>query len=147
MGAAVDNLMVPKTLKTAQDVLQSLVRAPIPAAELELAKGEASTQFAKEREGADGAARAWLDIDTFGLPTISQQTAAFNAVSAADIQRVASNLFDKSRIATVIIGNAEQLKAMLEPNVSLELMGAIEKPLPDKGAVKPESTIPVKKPD
>jgi predicted Zn-dependent peptidase len=147
MGAAVDNLMVPKTLKTAQDVLQSLVSAPIPAAELELAKGEASTQFAKEREGAEGAARAWLDIDTFGLPTISQQTAAFNAVSAADLQRVASNLFDKSRIATVIIGNTDQLKAMLEPNVRLELMGAIEKPQPDKGAAKQGSTIPVKKPD
>ncbi len=147
MGAAVDSLLVGKTLKTAHDVLQSLVSGPVPAGELEEAKSEASAQFTKELETPDGTARAWLDIDTFGLPSISEQLAAFSAVSAADLQRVATLLFEKTRTATVVIGNSQQLKAMLEPNVKLELMGELEKPQPDKTGVKPTTTIPVKKPD
>ncbi len=147
MGAAVDTLLVGKTLKTAHDVLQSLVNSPVPAAELEAAKSEALAQFSKELEKPDGTARAWLDIDTFGLPSISQQLGAFNAVSAADLQRVASSLFEKTRIATVVIGNSQQLRTMLEPSVKVELMGEIEKPQPDKTEVKPATTIPIKKPD
>jgi len=147
MGASVDTLLVGKTLKTAHDVLQSLVNAPIPEAELEQAKSEASAQFSKELERPDGTARAWLDIDTFGLPSISQQISAFSAVSAPELQRLASSLFDKARIASVVIGNSQQLKAMLEPNVKVELMGELEKPQPDKAEVKPATTIPVKKPD
>ncbi|MGH9963187.1 MAG: M16 family metallopeptidase, partial [Pyrinomonadaceae bacterium] len=147
MGSAVDTLLVGKTLKAAHDVLQSLVTGPIPAAELDGAKNEASVQFIKEMERPDGTVEAWLDIDTFGLPSISQQIEAFSAVSAADLQRVASSLFDKTRIASVVIGDSQQLKAMLEPNVKLELMGELEKPQPDKAEVKPTTTIPVKKPD
>jgi zinc protease len=147
MGAAVDSLLVGKTLKTAHDVLQSIVSSPIPAAELDAAKSDASAQFTKELETRDGSSGAWLDIDTFGLPPISQQMAAVNAVSATDLQRVASSLFDKTRITSVVIGNSQQLKAMLEPNVKVELMGELEKPQPDKAEVKPATTIPVKKPD
>lgn len=147
MGAGVDSLLVGKTLKAALDVLQSLANAQVTAAELDEAKSEASAQFIKELEGPDSTARAWLDIDTFGLPPISEQIGAFSAVSAADLQRVASSLFEKTRIASVVIGNSQQLKAMLEPNVKVELMGELEKPQPDKTEVKPVTTIPVKKPD
>ena len=147
MGAAVDSLLVGKTLKTAHDVLQSLVSGLVPAAELEQAKNEASAQFTKELERPEGTARAWLDIDTFGLPSISQQMGAISAVSAADLQRVASSLIENTRIASVVIGNSQQLKAMLEPNVKVELMGELEKPQPDKAEVKPATTIPAKKPD
>lgn len=147
MGAAVDSLLVGKTLKTAQDVLQSLVSGAVPAAELEQAKSEASAQFSKELERPDGSAEAWLDIDTFGLPSINQQMATFSSVSATDIQRVASALFEKTRIASVVIGNSQQLKAMLEPNLKVELMGELEKPQPEKAEVKPATTIPIKKPD
>lgn len=147
MGAAADTLLVSKTLKSAHDVLQTLVSSPIPAAELDAAKSEASAQFNKQMERPDGFAGAWLDIDTFGLPSISQQIAAFSAVSAADLQRVASSLFEKTRVASVVIGNSQQLKAMLEPGMKLELMGELEKPQPEKAEVKPTTTIPVKKPD
>lgn len=147
MGAGVDSLLVGKTLKTASDTLQTLVSSPVPTSELEVAKSEASAQFTKELEKPDGLTTAWLDIDTFGLPSISQQVGAFSAVSASDVQRVASALFDKTRIASVVIGNSQQLKAMLEPNMKLELMGELEKPQPEKAEVKPATTIPVKKPD
>jgi zinc protease len=147
MGASVDSLLVAKTLKTAHDVLQSLASGPVPVADLEVAKSEAKSQFSKELEGPDGIARAWLDIDTFGLPSISQQLEAFNTVSVADLHRVASSLFERTRIASVVIGNSQQLRAMLEPNVKVELMGELEKPQPDKAEVKSGTTIPVKKPE
>jgi zinc protease len=147
MGASVDSLLVAKTLKTAHDVLKSLASSPVLAAELEEAKSEASAQFNKELEGPDGIARAWLDIDTFGLPPISQQLEAFGAVSAADLQRVGSSLFEKTRIASVVIGNSQQLKAMLESNVKVELMGELEKHQPEKAEVKPATTIPAKRPE
>jgi zinc protease len=147
MGAAVDTLLVGKTLKAAQEVLQSLASGPITTEELVEAKGEASAQFAKEMERPDGLARLWLDIDTFQLPSISQQVAAINAVSTPDLQRVASSLFDKTRIASVVIGNSQQLKAMLEPNIKVELMGELEKPQTNNAEAKPTTTIPTKKPD
>jgi zinc protease len=147
MGASVDSLLVAKTLKTAHDVLQSLASSPIPSAELDVGKSEARAQFTKEMEGPDGIARAWLDIDTFGLPSISQQLEAFGSVSAADLQRVASSLFHKTRIASVVVGNSQQLKAMLEPNVKVELMGELEKHQPEKAEVKPATTIPAKRPE
>lgn len=147
MGATVDSLLVGKTLKTARDVLQSLISTPVPIAELEEARNEALAQFTKEMERPDGIARAWLDIDTFGLPSISEQTRSYSAVSASDLQRIATALFGEGRIASVVIGNSQQLKAMLEPNVKVELMGELEKPQPDKTEVKPATTIPVKKPD
>ncbi|MCM3871332.1 MAG: insulinase family protein [Pyrinomonadaceae bacterium] len=147
MGAAVDPLLVGKTLKSAQEVLQSLAGGTVTVAELVEAKREASAQLTKDLERPDGAARAWLDIDTFGLPSISEQITAFNAVSAGDLQRVASSLFEKTRIASVVVGNSQQLKALLEPNLKVELMGELEKPQPDKAEVKPATTIPVKKPD
>lgn len=147
MGAAVDTLLVGKTLKTAQEALQSLVSGPVQTAELEQAKSEAIAQFSTELERPDGTARAWLDIDTFGLPSIGQQMGAFSSVSAADLQRVASSLFEKTRIASVVIGNSQQLKAMLAPNVKVELMGELEKPQPENAEVKPATTIPIKKPD
>jgi len=146
MGTTTETLLVGKMLESASDVLQSLASSPIPAAELDAAKNEASSEFSKELERPDGTARAWLDVDTFGLPPISEQIAAFGAVSAADLQRVASSLFEKTRIASVVVGNSQQLKATLEPSVKVELMGEIEKPR-DKAEVKPETTIPVKKPD
>jgi zinc protease len=147
MGAAADPLLVGKTLKSANDVLKSLVSSPVPVAELDSAKSEASSQFTKTLETPDGIAEAWLDIDTFGLPSISQQIGAFSAVSLADLQRVASSLFDRTRIASVVVGNSQQLKAMLEPIVEVEIMGELEKPQSDKSEFKPPTTIPVKKPD
>jgi predicted Zn-dependent peptidase len=146
MGAAVDSLLVGKTLKTAQDVLQSLATGPVTPEELVEAKAEASAQFTKELEKPEGVARAWLDVDTFGLPPISEQIGAFKAVSAADLQRVASTLFEKTRIASVVIGNSQQLKTMLEPHVKVELMGEIEKAPPNSTELKPATTIPVRKP-
>jgi predicted Zn-dependent peptidase len=147
LGATVDSLLAAKTLKTAREVLRSLSATPASGVELEQARSEAIAQVTKELAGPDGIARAWLDIDTFGLPSINEQMQAFNVVSTGDVQRLATALFGENRIASVVIGDSKQLKATLAPNANVELMGELEKSPPEKPEVKPGSTIPVKKPD
>lgn len=147
MGATVDNLLVSRTLKTAREVLQSLTRAPVSDTELTQSRNEAIAQFTKDLEWADGIARAWLDVDTFSLPSVSEQIRAFSSTSSSDLQRVAAALFGESRFASVVIGNSQQLKATIEPTMQVELMGELEKSQPAKTEDKPITSIPVKKPD
>ena len=146
MGASGDSLLVAKGLNTGREVLKSLSTGPVSAAELEQAKGEAIAQYNKELERPDGIARAWLDIETFGLPGITEQVQSFNAVSAPDLQRLASSLFAENKIVSVVMGDSRQLKATLEPGIKVELLGELEKQ-PTKPEAASGTTIPVKKPD
>lgn len=147
MGATVDGLLVSKTLKNARETLKLLSSAPIASAELEQSKAEVLAEVNKDLGRPDGIARAWLDIDTFGLPSISEQMRSLSSVTPDDLQRVATKLFGGAQIASVVIGDSNQLKATLEPNVKIELMGELAQPPPNKTEVKPATTIPVKKPD
>jgi len=106
LGATVDSTAALKSLETAVAAIKSLVNTPASPAELQLAKGQS---FGFANQGTD--TTAWLDIDTFRLPPISEQQRSINALSAADLQRVAKRLFNDNSIASVIVGNVEQLKA------------------------------------
>ncbi len=147
MGASVDSLLAAKALNTAREILRSLSTTPVSAVELEQAKSEAIAQYNKELEKPDGIARAWLDIDTFGLPGMAEQVQSFNAVSAPDLQRLAATLFAENQIASVVMGDSRQLKATLEPTIKVELIGELEKQPPTKPEATSGTTIPVKKPD
>jgi predicted Zn-dependent peptidase len=147
LGTSVDSLLAAKALNTAREVLRSLSTTPVSGVELEQAKSETIAQYNKELEKPDGIARAWLDIDTFGLPGIAEQVQSFNAVSASDLQRLAATLFGEKQIASVVMGDSRQLKATLEPAIKIELIGEIEKQSPTKPEATSGTTIPVKKPD
>jgi predicted Zn-dependent peptidase len=147
MGATVDALLAGKTLKTGREVFQSLTRTPVSAAELEQARNEVVAPFTRDLEKPDGIGRAWLDIETFRLSSISEQIRAFTSVSSSDIQRVAAMLFGEARVASAVIGNSKQLRATLDPILPVEMMGELEKPQPAKSPEKPLTTIPVKKPE
>jgi predicted Zn-dependent peptidase len=108
MGASVEGSLAKKTLQDGLEVLKSLVSTPATPTELEMAKG---FSFGLSNQTADSLATAWLDIDTFGLPSITEQQRTINAISAADLQRVATRLWSNNSIASVIVGNEEQLKA------------------------------------
>lgn len=146
MGAGGDSLLAAKTLKTAREVLKSFSNTPITTAELEQARSEVVAQVMKHLAKPEGVAEAWLDMDTYDLPPLAEQLATLNAVSSADLQRVAARLFREAPIASVVIGNSKQLQAVLAPEIKVELMGELERP-PDKMETKPASTIPLKKPE
>jgi len=53
---------------------------------------------------------------------------ASNAVSLADLQRVALRLFREVPTASVVVGNADQLKAELAATQKVEVMGEVAAP-------------------
>ena len=145
MGAAVDTLVAAKALTQAREVIQSLILVLATVDELARAKAELNAQVTKDLARQEGVARVWLDAYTFGVqPDIN--ASAIDAITPADLQRVAGRLFKEAPVATIVIGDAKQLQALLEPSLKVELMGEI-KPLPAKAETKPAMTIPIKKPE
>jgi predicted Zn-dependent peptidase len=124
MGASVDTLLAGKTLASAKEVLQSLSSSLVTPAELEQVKGEAVTSITKELAKPDGMADAWLDGDTYGLPSVAEQIRALTAITPADIQRVATRMVRDGNFASVVVGNSEVMK--------VEIMGEIAPQSPAK---------------
>src|SRR6266536_86883 len=137
MGASVNNSMARKTLETGRDVLKSLIDTPVSAADLEQAKTQVVASSTQGLAKPEGVAQAWLDIDTFGLQPISEQILAVNALSPADLQRVAARLLREAAITSVLVGNSDQLKAQLGPYSKVELIGVIGQPQPENSKSKP----------
>jgi zinc protease len=125
MGASVDSLLAGKTLAAAKEVMQSLASSPVSAAELEQAKNEALAAANKELSNADGIAEAWLDGDTYGLPSVAERMRTLNALTSSDIQRAASRLVRDNAFASVVVGNADVVKAQIERYGKVESMGEI----------------------
>jgi zinc protease len=143
MGTAVDVLLVAKTLEQVREIVKSLTSVPATAAELAQAQAELNAQRTKDLATSEGMARVWLDSDTFAL---TENVITVDAVTAADLQRVASRLFNDTPVASVVIGDAKQLQAALQPSIKIEMMGEVEA-RPAKTETKPAFTIPVKKPE
>jgi hypothetical protein len=105
--------------------MQYLASSPVTAAELEQAKNEAVAAANKELSSADGIAGAWLDGDTYALPSVAERMRTLNAVTSADIQRVASRLVRENAFASVVAGNADVVKAQIERYGKVESLGEI----------------------
>ncbi len=54
-----------------------------------------------------------------------------DAITPADLQRVANRLFKEAPVAAVVIGDAKQLQAALESSTKVEMMGEVA-PRPTK---------------
>jgi zinc protease len=160
MGASVDNLLAGKTLTTAREAIQSLASSPVTIAEIEQAKRQEVALANKELATPDGVADAWLDADTYGLPSVAEQLRALNGISPVDVQRVAARLLHDGAFASVVVGNSDVVKTQLERYGKVEIMGEIDprtKPLaePSNGSkpdtksgqhlnAKPATRIPAK---
>jgi len=138
MGATVNGTAVAKLLENARSILKSLV---VLLSEIEKAKNETVASMSPRLSKDDATANAWLDIEAYTLPTINEQTRAWNSVSASDLQRVAARLFRDNAIASVVVGSAEDLKAQLAPTLKIEMMGESKPRTADQ-----ESTITTTEP-
>ena len=125
MGASVDTVLAGKTLSSAKEVMQSLASSPVTASELEQAKNELITLAGNQLAKPDGVADAWLDGDTYGLPSVAERMRALSSVTAADIQRVATRLIRDGAFASVVLGNSDVVKAQIERYGKIEIMGEI----------------------
>jgi predicted Zn-dependent peptidase len=140
MGTTVDHLLAGKTLAAAQEVIRSFARAPATIPELELAKTELVTLANQELSKPEGMANAWLDLDTYGLPSMADQMRSLTAASPSDLQRAAVRLFQDGIFASVVVGNSDLVKAEIERYGKVELLGDItpKEVKPDQKAPKPQ---------
>lgn len=145
MGVSVDNLLAGKALASAREVIQSLANSPVSVAEVEQARSEALALANKELSNPDGIAGAWLDGDTYGLPSVAERMRALSAITNGDIQRAANRLVRDSAFASVVVGNAEVLKAQIERYGKVESMGEIvpkvEPPVESRSDLKTNNNV------
>jgi zinc protease len=138
LGASVPAESAAKAISAAQKIIQSLVQTGPTAAELERARGEMLTEVSRQTSQSESTGDIWLDFDSFKLPPLNSQINSIRNLTSTDIQRVAGRLFKGAATATIVVGNAEQLKSSFAGS---EVRGA----KPDvKTAADP--AVPAKKP-
>ena len=88
----------------------------VPAAELDKAKQYINLGLPGDFETTGGAAFRFRDLLVYGLPLdyYGGYVARINAVTAADVQRVARTYIDPDRFDIVIVGDRSQIEAGLK---------------------------------
>lgn len=141
MSTAVSGSDAPNAILSARKVFESLIASPATAVELDRAKRETLGDLSAKTPNLEAGPDAWLDADTYRLAAIEDRTALVQAVSSADIQRVANRLFKDTPIATVIVGDSGQLKSSLDGKLTFEVLGEVPPPvIPAKTPTKPGIT-------
>lgn len=142
MGAAVGTEKAADVLTSARKVIESLITTPATPAELERAKSELVSEVGTAATKAEAIPDPWLDADTYRLNAIQDRASLLRAVTASDIQRVATRLFKDAPIASVVTGEAPQLKAAFQGRVQYEVLGEAPAPAPSpKPPAKPSSNV------
>jgi len=137
MGAAINSKSAASVLINARKVLESLVSTPVSTAELEEARNEVLLQLNNQLARPETMVDAWLDLDTFRVAPIPEQIQKVRNASPADLKRVASRLFQGAPVASIVLGNAEELKSVLEGQIQSEVMGQVPKPISDPSGANP----------
>ena len=110
--------------------MNALAQAAPTAAEVNIARGELLSQISKQMSQPEGLGNMWLDVDTFKL---ARKPNTIQSVTPGDVQRVAFRLFKNRPVATVVVGNSEELKSAFAGKV-------------DTGAAVSDPAVQLKKP-
>jgi zinc protease len=96
--------------------LRSIQDAPVSVAELARAKAYVSLAIPGNYETNGGIAASLVELNTFGLPlsSVSAFIAKVNAVTAADVQRVARKYLPVNRATVVVVGDLAKVRAGIE---------------------------------
>jgi predicted Zn-dependent peptidase len=130
MGASVRSSVAAQTLAAARNTLRNLAASPPTATEFERVKNEAVAVFNKQLEQPETFASLWLDVETYKLPAVADQLRALNQLTPMDVQRVAAKLFRDAPSAAVAVGSAALLSADLGRDGKVEILGAVNPPVP-----------------
>ncbi|MGH9944266.1 MAG: M16 family metallopeptidase, partial [Pyrinomonadaceae bacterium] len=149
LSANVPSTATAATISKAQGILKDLAASPVSAAELERAKRSLLDGIAKRR-AADAdvfLADQWLDAATYGLPTNHDEAQVIDAISTADLQRVAARLFTNQPVVSVVVGDAAQLKPELSrlPD-GFETPAPAGKPAAPAATPQTNATFPARRP-
>jgi zinc protease len=141
MGTAVSTEKAADALANARKVIESLISTPATVAEIERAKTEVVNEIATGASKTEAVPDPWLDADTYRLSAVQDQAALVKTVTPADIQRVATRVFKDVGVASVVAGEAAQLKSAMQGRVQFEVLGEIPAPAPSpKPPAKPASS-------
>jgi zinc protease len=136
LGVAVNNEAVAGSIAGAKKVIESLTTSPVTAEEVDRAKRDTFSETNPQPRETEP--DPWLDMDTYRLASAQDRTSSIQAVTPADIQRVANRLFKDAATATVVVGDAPQLKSALQGHLSFEVLGETTEPPPSpKPPIKP----------
>jgi len=108
-----------KAVSAAREIMNTLAQSGANSTEVEQAKAVIASELNTRANQAETIADAALDVDTYKLSSIAQPLNDVNRITVVDVQRVASRLFKDAALAIVIVGDAEQLKTSLGPNVEV----------------------------
>ena len=123
MGTSIKNVSAAKGLLAAQNVIRSLTATPPTASEFEKARGEVNAELMKAISQPESLIDLWLDAETFKLGGVMQQSGAIRNLTANDVHAVAVRLFKDQPIASVVLGNYDELKPTLGAIEKIELLG------------------------
>lgn len=112
LGASVPAASAASTIEAARASLRSFANTPISPAEFDKARREVSGGDETQRASDFPFADAWLDSITYHYDATTDAR-AFDGVTLADLQRVAARLFGNGQFATVVAGDATELRASL----------------------------------
>jgi len=118
-GASAPSAATAKVLSAGRDLMAALVNTPPSQTEIERARAEVLADLGRSSSQPESIADAWLDHESYKLASFSDQVNAVRNVSPADVQRVSIRLFKSANLASVVVGNSEQLKASLGSNIEL----------------------------
>ena len=114
--------------------LRRIREEPVPQAELDKAKAYITLGLPGDFETTAGAAAQFRDLLTYGLPLdyYNAYIPRINAVTAADVQRVARHYIDPAHFAIIVVGDKSQveagIRALNEGPISLRDLWGIEVP-------------------
>jgi predicted Zn-dependent peptidase len=139
LGATVPAGVAAQTLEAARTLVKSLATSPVTAAELDSARRAALASTGERKAHPDALADEWLDAIVY-KSTLTEEEQALNALTPADVQRVAARLFTDAKLASVVVGDAAQLRSDLA-----RLSGGIEEAgakaaTPPASAAEPKPT-------
>lgn len=81
----------------------------------EFARAKTALEAAAPNLSLPTAADRWLDVETYRLTPLGEQSKAAAAVTLADAERVLERLFRNAKFASVLVGDPEKLKGVTEP--------------------------------
>jgi predicted Zn-dependent peptidase len=135
LGASVPTTLASKAESGAQDVVKSLAKTGPTALEFEHARDEMLAEITRRDSQEDlreATADNWLSTGIYKLMPPANQ---IRNLSLADLQRVTSRLFKDVAPATIVVGNADQLKSSFGGNI--EVRGAKPQVKPVAGPAMP----------
>jgi predicted Zn-dependent peptidase len=115
-GAGVQTDKTGEALKEFFNELEAILK-PVPADELARAKNYVALRFPGGFETTGDVSRRLEDAFVYKLPDdyFSKYVQNIQAVTAADVQRVAQKYIQPGRFAVVVVGDRQQIEPQIRP--------------------------------